>query len=112
MCVHRYLQPAGSSREASQFYGRGDLLPIPPAPDPRSSGHLPNEINMLQTISMTLSDIQVQLSSIQDQNSERDATLKQLQQDMKEMKGLKRSADDDGIQKSKKGKKSPCGLSI
>ena len=78
----RYLQPGGSSsRDANHFYGRGDLLPIPP--DPRSSGPLPNELNMLQTISMTLSDIQVQLSSIQDQNLERDASLKQLEQDMK-----------------------------
>ena len=57
---------------------------------------------------MTLSDIQVQY-----QNLERDATLKQLQQDMKEMKGYKTSADDDtGTQKAKKCKKSPCGLSV
>lgn len=61
---------------------------------------------------MSLSDIQVKLSSIQDQNFERDATLKQLQEDVKEMKGSKRVADDVDGPKSKKSRKSPCGLSV
>lgn len=71
--LYRYLQ--SGSQSAGHFYRRGEYLPIPGTPD---QGH--NDPNtMLQTISMTLSDIQVQLSSIQGQNMERDATLKQLQ---------------------------------
>lgn len=61
---------------------------------------------------MSLSDIQAKLSSIQDQNLERDATIKQIQEDLKEMKGSKRPANDVSGPKPKKSKKSPCGLSV
>lgn len=72
------------------------------------------ESNLLQTISCSLSDIQVKLSAIQEQNLERDATLKQLEKDIQDMKGNKGILDnDDNVNlKSKRSKKSPCGLSV
>lgn len=86
------------------------MLPIQPPPSPLQSG---NELNnMLQTISVTLSDIQAQLCSIKDQNRERDSTLRQLEKDIKDIKGNKRPATDDNSTKSKKNRKSPCGLSV
>lgn len=86
------------------------MLPIQPPPHSPQPGSELN--NILQTISVTLSDIQVQLCSIKDQNVERDATLKQLEKDIKEIKGSKRSANDGDSPQSKKSRKSPCGLSV
>ena len=43
---------------------------------------------------------------------ERDATLKQLEHDLKEIKATKRSANDAELQEPKKSKKSPRGLSV
>ena len=123
---------AGTS--ADSFYRRGDLLPIPSGQGRASGLHAPGHspglhaldhspglhgqgltdlnTNILETMCMSLSDIQVKLSSIQDQNLVRDATINRIQEDIKEIKGSKRLADDTSGPKSKKPKKSPCGLSV
>ena len=49
---------------------------------------------MLQSISMSLSDIQGQLSVMQEQNACRDETLCVLDRDIKELKSMKRFSDD------------------
>lgn len=84
-------------------------MPIPPPPhNPQLNSELSNT---LQTISLTLSDIQVQLHSIQEQNLGRDATLNKLEKDICELKG-KRPADEFDSPQLKKSRKSPCGLSV
>ena len=96
----RYLQPGV---ETNHFYRRGEVLPIQPPPHSPQPGSELN--NMLQTINVTLSDIQVQLCSIKDQNVERDATLKQLEKDIKDIKESRRSANDGDGSQSKKSRK-------
>ena len=63
------------------------MLPIQPPPHSPQPGSELN--NILQTISVTLSDIQVQLCSIKDQNVERDATLKQLERILRRSKEVR-----------------------
>ena len=102
--------------QADQFYSRGDLLLHPPSDqfhrDHQSQdSHEPDQIQLLQSISMTLSDMQRQLATIQEQNVHRDVTLRQLKN---EIKACKRSADQvEALEtpKSKKSRKTPRGLS-
>lgn len=62
---------------------------------------------------MTLSDIQVQLSSIEEQNSEHDSTLKRLEKDVNDLKETKRPGNSlEETPKSKRCRKSPRGLSV
>ena len=73
--------------QADQFYGRGDMLPPPPSNQFRRDHqsqdcHEPDQIQLLQSISMTLSDMQRQLATIQEQNVHRDDTLRRLENDM------------------------------
>ena len=73
--------------------------------------HEPDQIQLLQSIGMTLSDMQRQLATIQEQNVHRDDTLRQLN----EIKACKRSADQvEALEtpKSKKSRKTPRGLSV
>ena len=58
--------------------------------------------------------MQMQLSTIQEQNERRDATLQQLEMDINEMKGSKRFAAGglEETPKSKRSRKSPRGLSV
>ena len=59
--------------------------------------------------------MQRQLATITEQNLRRDSTLYQLEQDIKEMKGCKRLADQLDLTetpKSKKRQKTPRGLSV
>ena len=57
---------------------------------------------------------QVQLSTIQEQNSQRDATFKQLEKDIRDIRGSKRFGDnlEDTPKSSKRCRKSPRGLSV
>ena len=70
-------------------------------------------VSMLQSISITLSDVQMQLSTIQEQNARRDVTLRQLEKDIQEIKCSKRVGDNlTETPKSKRSRKSPRGLSV
>ena len=71
ICFIRYLQPGV---ETNHVYRRGDILPIQPVPHSPQAGSELN--NTLHAISLTLSDIQVQLCSIKNQIVERDASRK------------------------------------
>lgn len=62
---------------------------------------------------MFLSDIQGQLSVMQEQNACRDETLHVLDRDIKEIKSMKRFSDDSNdVPNSKHWRKSPRGLSV
>lgn len=103
--------------QADQFYSTGDLLLPPPSDqfcrDHQSQdSHEPDQIQLLQSISTTLRDMQRQLATIQQQNVHRDETLCRLQ---KEIKACKRPTDQvDALEtpKSKKSRKTPRGLSV
>lgn len=105
---------------ADQFYRRGDLLS--PSPGDQShrqqqslDSHKADQIHLLQSISTTLSEMQRQLTTITEQNIQRDNTLYQLEQDIKEMKGCKRQADQLNALETPKAKRShrtPPGLSV
>ena len=70
-------------------------------------------LSLLQSISVTLSDIQMQLSTIEEQNLQRDSTLKELEKDIKDIKEGKQSSDTHlEVPKSKRCRKSPRGLSV
>ena len=72
-----------------------------------------NALTLLRSISMTLSDVQMQLSTIQQQNTQRDETLRQLEIDIKDIKGSKRAgANIEETPKSKRRRKSPPGLCV
>ena len=79
--------------DSNQFYRRGDLLPIPRGSrqdHSTESEETLSSLNMqLQTI---LCDMQTQLSTIQQQNSQRDIFLHQLEKDIKDLKS-KQSAE-------------------
>ena len=103
--------------QADQFYSIGDLLLPPPSDQFRrdhqsQDSHEPDQIQLLQSISMTLSDMQRQLATIQEQNVHRDDTLHRLEN---EIKACKRPADQvEALEtpKSKKSRKTPRGLSV
>jgi len=59
-----------------------------------------------------LSDIQMQLSTIEEQNSQRDSTLKQLEKDIQDMKENKRSGDNAGKLLNLNGVVLPRGPSV
>lgn len=63
---------------------------------------------MLQSISMTLSDVQQQLFNIQEQNDLRDTTLQKLEKDVSDLKNDMAKE----VPKIKQGRKSPRGLSV
>ena len=72
------------------MYHRGNYLPTSHDSQQSTPLHC-NEsettpLALLQSISMTLSDVQMKLSIIQEQNSERDTTLKQLEKDISELR--------------------------
>lgn len=68
---------------------------------------------MLQSISTTLSDVQGQLSVLQDQSRRRDDTVSRLESEVKELKATKRSNEvEESTPKSKRQRKSPRGLSV
>ena len=66
---------------------------------------------MLQSISVTLSDVQGQLPIIQEQNEQRDSTFNRLEGDIKTLK-RKNEAPQADTPKSKRHRKSLCGLSV
>ena len=99
----RYLQPG---MEPSPFYRRGDVLPIPSQEQPNGE-----VLSLLQSISMSLSDLQRQMSAMHEQNMQRDLTLTQIKKDMQEMKGTKRS-NETQEDTPKRSRKSPRGLSV
>ena len=72
----------------------------------------PNQqvLSMLQSISMTLSDVQGQLAVIQQQNEQCDSTLNRLEGELQAMKRSNEAPQD--TPKSKRQRKSPCGLSV
>lgn len=110
---HRYIHP-DINTGCTNTYQRGDLLHIPHQPQQLSSSYqISQPLDLLQSISMTLSDIQVQLSSIEEQNSERDSTLKRLEKDISDMKENKRPGNSlEETLKSKRCRKRPRGLSV
>ena len=59
---------------------------------------------------MTLSDVQGQLAIIQEQNEQRDSTLNRLEGDIKTLK-RKNEAPQVDTPRSKRNRKSPCGVS-
>ena len=59
---------------------------------------------------MTLSDVQGQLAIIQQQNEQRDSTLNCLEGEIQAMKRNSEAPQD--TPKSKRHRKSPCGLSV
>ena len=61
---------------------------------------------------MTLSDMQRQLATIQEQNIQRDNTLYRLEMEMKACKRQADQLDDLETPKSKKSRKTPRGLSV
>lgn len=82
-------------------------MPIPHQP-PNSSQEEANEPEANLTVSL-LHSIS---STIEEQNSQHDSTLKQLE-DIQDMKENKRSGDNaEETPKSKWCRKSPCGLSV
>ena len=93
---------------ASSFYGRGDFLPAPIHPPPESDNN--QMMAMLQSMSMTLSDVQGQLSVFQDQSRRHDDTLCRLESEVKELKATKRSNEvEESTPKSKRQRR---GLSV
>ena len=54
-------------------------------------------MNVLQSINLTLSDIQMQLATISEQNTQRDSALKQLEIDIKEIKQSKVVTDRNNV---------------
>lgn len=72
----------------------------------------PNQqvLSMLQSISVTLSDVQGQLAVIQQQNEQRDSTLNRLEGEIQAMKRNNEATQD--TPKSKRHRESPCGLSV
>lgn len=62
-----------------------------------------------------MSDMQRQLATICEQNQERDASLKNLEKDMTELKEASKrtlTPDNDEMPKGKRSRKTPCGLSV
>ena len=103
--------------QADQFYGRGNLLPPPPSDqfcrDHQSQDcHEPDQIQLLQSISMTLSDMERQLATIQEQNVHRDDTLRHMESEIKACKRLADQVEALETPKSKRSRKTPCGLSV
>ena len=102
--------------DSNQFYRRGDLLPIPRGSrqdHSTESEETLSSLNMqLQTIGTTLCDMQTQLSTIQQQNSQQDIFLHQLEKDIKGLKSKQSAESLEQTQKTKKCRKSPPGLSV
>lgn len=91
------------------FYGRNRRQEcFPPGPS-NSEIH-----SILQSMSCCLSDVQRQLVIIQEQNSERDSTMKKLVEEVRDLKEKQPSlsSDIDETPKSKRSRKSPRGLSV
>ena len=95
----RYLNPPNGN----SFYRSNEV--ITPEPQPNQQ-----VLSMLQSISMTLSDVQGQLAIIQEQNEQRDSTLNRLEGDIQTLKRKNEAPQD--TPKSKRHRKSPCGLSV
>ena len=76
----------------------------------RAGPEQPNQqvLSMLQSVSMTLSDVQGQLATIQQQN-ERDSTLNRLEGEIQAMK--RKNEAPQNTPNSKRHRKSPCGVS-
>ena len=102
--------------QADQFYGRGDLLTPPRDQFHRDNqsrdSHEPDQIQLLQSISMTLSDMQRQLATIQEQNIHRDNTLCRLEEEIKACKRPAGQLDALETPMPKKSRKTPRGLSV
>ena len=98
----------------SSFYGGRHL------PSSRLESHSPAGVHgdstithsLLESISCSLSGVQRQLSTIQEQNVERDATMKKVLQELDHLKNKQPVPCDDGTPKSNRCRKSPRGLSV
>lgn len=108
----RFLSPS----QNSSFYG-GRRHPPPPEPrlESLSLAGVHNgdasTYSLLESISYSLSGVHSQLSTIQEQNLERDATMKKVLQELDDLKN-KTYADGDGTPKLNRSRKSPRGLSV
>ena len=92
----------------NSFYRRSEVI----TPMGHNRLEQPNQqvLSMLQCISTTLSDVQGQLAVIQQQNEQRDSTLNRLESELQAMKRRNEAPQD--TPKSKRQRKSPCGLSV
>lgn len=67
--------------------------------------------SLLQSINCGLSGVQQQLSTMQENNVQRDLAMKKISEDIEDLKSKRPVACDD-TPKSKRCRKSPRGLSV
>ena len=96
----RYFNPSNGN----SFYQSNELI----SPEPQPNQQV---LSMLQSISVTLSDVQGQLAIIQEQNEQCNSTINRLEGDIKTLK-RKNEVPQTDTPKSKRHRKSPCGLSV
>lgn len=110
--LNRFLSPSGNS----SFYGQGRSRPPVPRPDlypPAGLSSNDGTYNtLLQSISSGLNAVQSQLSTIQQQNLQRDETMKKVLQEIDSLKEKLPIPSADNTTKSKRCRKSPRGLSV
>jgi hypothetical protein len=99
--LFRFLSPS----QNSSFYGQRHYPPYSP------EQNLPTTHSLLESISCTLSNVQRQLSAIQEDNVERDVTMKKILQEIDDLKNKPPLPVTDPP-KSSRSRKSPRGLSV
>ncbi len=108
--IIRYLMNPSAS---SGFYGR-NRQEIPTGPPTGGTSNSDDAIHsLLHSISCSLSDVQRQLVTMQEQNVGRDSSMKKLLSEIGDLKNSHQAPSfADQIPKSKRSRKSPRGLSV
>lgn len=117
--LYRYLDPGNNAISASQFYPRGAIASYSQGPQPNdpalyaASGQPMATFELLQSISITMSNVQTKLTTIEERTQQHDKAFDQIEEALQTLKKSHSNCDQARMTKYKsKSHKSPRGLSV